>query len=62
MVDGGSTSFWKDLWVGETSLRNRFPRLLYLSIDQESCIKSMGHWVEGIWYWDWSWRRGLFDR
>lgn len=59
--DGEGTNFWNDVWAGESSLRNQFPRLFHLSRSKDKCIKEMGAWVEGVWSWRWEWRKDLFD-
>jgi len=58
--NGESTHFWSDVWVGDVSLRVRFPRLFDLSVSQEESVAGMcqlGWGVEGH---AWCWRRRLF--
>lgn len=43
------TSFWEDVWFGQTTLRARFPRLYHLSMQQGDTIALMGPWREGCW-------------
>ena len=56
---GKSTLFWSEVWVGEVSLRDRFPRLFDLSLFKDLSVFDMcqlGWGVEGQ---AWSWRRRL---
>lgn len=58
--NGIGTLFWYDLWVGETPLRFKFPRLFDLAVDKVCTVAAMER--EG---WDvgggaWVWRRRLF--
>lgn len=49
---GDGTSFWGDLWVGDSCLKDLFPRLYRLSCQKMSSVSEMGCWVEGQWKWD----------
>lgn len=60
--DGRTIQFWKDLWVGDRILKDKFPRLFALCLQQSGCIAEKGQWVEGVWRWNWSWRRDLRGR
>ena len=57
--DGSHTLFWHDNWVGEITLRNTFPRLFDLVMNQESLVDEMSRigWVDGGGAW--VWRRRL---
>jgi hypothetical protein len=57
---GNATSFWKDIWVGEQSLEDRFPRLFSISVQKDDVIRHMGSWVNGGWRWELRWRRNFF--
>jgi hypothetical protein len=59
--NGNLTSFWGDVWVGNQSLQNYFPRIFSISNQQRATISSMGEWVGGGWRWVLSWRREFFD-
>nr|GEZ40574.1 RNA-directed DNA polymerase, eukaryota [Tanacetum cinerariifolium] len=38
--NGRSTSFWKDLWIGDTRLCHKFPRLFALDVNKEGIVAS----------------------
>jgi hypothetical protein len=57
---GNATCFWKDIWVGDQSLEQRFPRLFNISTQQDMLIRNMGSWVNGVWRWELLWRRNFF--
>jgi len=58
--DGRDTFFWYDRWIGDVSLRVKFPRLFELAVEKESTVVDMWSlsWEEdwGLWVW----RRRLF--
>ncbi|XP_019427208.1 PREDICTED: uncharacterized protein LOC109335529 [Lupinus angustifolius] len=56
-----SIVFWRDLWVGEVCLFNRFQRLFQIALDKDACISSLGEWRDGSWLLSLIWRRRLFD-
>jgi hypothetical protein len=58
--NGNLTSFWCDVWLGNQSLQDRFPRMFSISNQQASVISSMGEWVGGVWSWVLTWRREFF--
>jgi hypothetical protein len=58
--NGNSVKFWKDVWVGDQTLQNRFPRLFGISVQQEYMVRDMGSWVNGVWRWGMGWRREFF--
>lgn len=43
-------------------LVGRFHRLFNLSKNKYSTIKELGNWSDGVWQWNFSWRRGLRGR
>ncbi|KAK2428745.1 hypothetical protein QL285_027243 [Trifolium repens] len=57
---GNKIKFWKEVWVGEQSLQQRFPRLLGVSLQQESLIHETGERRNGEWRWELLWRRNFF--
>ncbi|GKV04880.1 hypothetical protein SLEP1_g16977 [Rubroshorea leprosula] len=59
--DGQSVNFWKDVWTGDQSLANRFPRLYLASTDKDMRISQMGCWREDSWQWTLNWRRSLHE-
>jgi hypothetical protein len=58
--DGRLTAFWTDIWIGNVSLKDRFPRLFSVSSIQEAKVGSAGSWVNGRWCWAIAWRQNLF--
>jgi hypothetical protein len=58
--DGASTSFWNEKWIGEQTLRQRFPRLFGISLQKVDSINDMGNLRDGSWIWELRWRRDLF--
>ncbi|PNY09187.1 ribonuclease H [Trifolium pratense] len=59
MGNGVQTSFWEDTWVGDISLRERFPRMFSISIQKEASVASLRN-LNGGERWDLVWRRRLF--
>ena len=59
--DGHNTWFWEDLWVGEESLKKRFPTLFSVSIQSKTPIADSGFWDGGTWYCTLLWRRDYFE-
>ncbi|KAJ9564768.1 hypothetical protein OSB04_000734 [Centaurea solstitialis] len=57
--EGRDTRFWEDVWLGDKSLKEEFPRICRLdsSWGIGEVISEKGEWVEGRWRWLWSWRR-----
>ena len=53
--------FWVDQWVGEIPLKERFPRLFFVSSQKQNYITDMGIWDDGVWNWRFEWRRRLFS-
>jgi hypothetical protein len=58
--NGNSTSFWNDQWIGDQTLRLRFPRLFGISVQRDEVICNMGQMELGHWNWHLQWRRHLF--
>ncbi|KAK1288774.1 hypothetical protein QJS10_CPB19g00248 [Acorus calamus] len=44
--DGRSTSFWHDVWLGDCTLKERFPGLYRLSRDRDGTVASF--WCHGV--------------
>ncbi|GKU94281.1 hypothetical protein SLEP1_g7800 [Rubroshorea leprosula] len=59
--EGNTVSFWWDKWRGEESLANMFPRLYLLATDKTKTCSEMGNRTNGLWEWNLSWRRSLFE-
>jgi hypothetical protein len=57
---GNSCRFWKDMWVDNQTLEQRFPRLFSISTQKDDVITEVGSWREGMWRWDLRWRRSFF--
>lgn len=58
--DGSQILFWLDSWLGDTRLKDVFPRLYQVSLDQKATISGFGEWSSVGWHWCWRWRRSLF--
>lgn len=58
---GVSTLFWYDRWCECGILKQLFPRLFELSLQQENLVAQMGMWYDGGWVWDFQWRRDLYS-
>lgn len=58
---GNQTRFWADPWVGNVTLRNKFPRLFAMRSDKSSMVGEVGVFAQGKWVWDLSFRRTLFE-
>lgn len=56
---GDRIKFWEDVWVVEVSLKERFPHLFNISLDQNSLVKDLGFWDGVIWVWNLRWSRPL---
>ena len=46
---GNRIIFWSDLWVMEVPLKDRFPRLFSICLDQSSLVKDLGFWDGSSW-------------
>ncbi|CAI8594931.1 unnamed protein product [Vicia faba] len=53
---GSLTSFWKNTWVGDSSLHLRFPRLFQLSEQPFNFVREVGSWDGESWVWELKWR------
>jgi hypothetical protein len=58
--NGNSTKFWKEVWLGELSLEERFPRLFRISTQQDALVGDLGGWEGEVWEWRLAWRRNFF--
>ncbi|KAL4305393.1 hypothetical protein AHAS_Ahas16G0073800 [Arachis hypogaea] len=43
--NGKETRLWKDVWVGNVSLQDKFPRLFAVSNQKNSTIYECGVWI-----------------
>jgi hypothetical protein len=53
------TSFWNDLWLGNSRFAEQFPRLFNPSQDKASSIANMGIWDGLNSIWNFKWIRSL---
>lgn len=56
---GDKVRFWDDVWLGEVPLKERFSRLYRISTQQNNRISEVGNWEEGVWRWEFNWRREM---
>ena len=52
--NGTSTQFWHETWMGNTPLKNQFPRLFRLALNKDCMIRDC--WNNG---WDLAWSRSI---
>lgn len=57
--EGNTTRFWIH-WVGNDTLRKRFPRLFKITTDKNALISDMWAWDGEVWLWHTPQRRWLF--
>ena len=60
--NGKSIKFWEDRWVGNDSLKNKFPSFFSLCVEKDVSLSWCGFWENSVWEWSLVWRRSLFDR
>ncbi|XP_071715009.1 uncharacterized protein [Rutidosis leptorrhynchoides] len=60
--DGRDTLFWKDMWVGNFSLKDIIPRLFRLECKQEAQVLERVSCQDGSWSFSWCWSRALTGR
>ncbi|GKC64612.1 reverse transcriptase domain, reverse transcriptase zinc-binding domain protein [Tanacetum coccineum] len=60
--DGRDISFWVDMWVDNTRICDRFPRLYHLDRRKEDSVFDKGSWVNNVWCWEWDWVRSIRGR
>jgi hypothetical protein len=58
--NGVNTSFWYDTWVGESPLKDWFPRLYSISTQKEVSVADMWYPTDGVAKWRLLWRRRFF--
>jgi hypothetical protein len=58
MRNGEQTRFWEDVWVGNSTLCDRFPRLFSISVQNQALVASLRSPVE-VDGWNLLWRRRL---
>lgn len=47
VVDGSSTSFWNDYWLGKTPLRLKYPNLYSYCCNRKATVRD--YFMEGDW-------------
>jgi hypothetical protein len=58
--NGRLTSFWWDTWIGDSPLKDRFPRLFSISNQQLASVNELCITDGGAVRWNFSWRRQFF--
>ncbi|MCH82363.1 LINE-1 reverse transcriptase like [Trifolium medium] len=60
--NGMQIRFWIDLWLGDTPLCAKFPRLFSISLQKHACVREMIVETEADpCFWNFQWRRTLFQ-
>jgi hypothetical protein len=54
------TALWKDAWLGDVILKDRFPCLFSISTLKDAKVAEAGSWVNNNWCWVLTWRRNFF--
>nr|XP_043633283.1 uncharacterized protein LOC122604455 [Erigeron canadensis] len=57
--DGADIRFWLDIWEGDSSLKDGFPRLFRLKKDKKCSIKNRLRMTDSGFDWSWNWSRGI---
>jgi len=57
---GDSVRFWEDPWTNDNNLKELFPRLFSLSLNQGMTVGEIGYWDDHGWHWHLNWRRERF--
>ncbi|XP_024626859.1 uncharacterized protein [Medicago truncatula] len=60
VVNGTTTSFWNDIWRGNSPLQVKYPRLFSISSQKEDSVGMVGEVLESGVEWNFVWRRRLF--
>ncbi|XP_068479070.1 uncharacterized protein [Phaseolus vulgaris] len=58
---GEQISFWDDVWMDNKKLKQLFPRLHTISLDQGKKVSEVGYWEDMEWSWRLRWRRPRFE-
>lgn len=59
--NGDKCRFWKDSWLEEQSLQQKFPRLFSVSVQKDSLICEVWSSSGNTWSWDLTWKPQLFE-
>ncbi|GJT14808.1 hypothetical protein Tco_0873514 [Tanacetum coccineum] len=57
--DGSSTRFWLDVWLGNSALKEAFPRLFLLETNSFCSISERCLGLNGPHQFNWAWRRDV---
>ena len=57
---GDLVRFWEDPWVNNKSLKELYPRLFSISLNQGMKVGETGFWDSHGWHWNLNWRRERF--
>ncbi|KAL9662535.1 hypothetical protein QQ045_027368 [Rhodiola kirilowii] len=58
---GEKISFWEDVWLGERALKDQYPKLHQLAVNNKTSVREMGDWIGGTWQWHLKFRRNLYQ-
>jgi len=53
---------WKDKWLGEVTLKQRFPSVFSISSSKEKTVGELGSWTKNGYERNLEWRRERFER
>ncbi|XP_071688738.1 uncharacterized protein [Rutidosis leptorrhynchoides] len=60
--DGHDIQFWDDLWVGNNLLKSLFPQLHRLDSNSSCSVRERVTFANGVWSFNWAWKRMLTGR
>ncbi|KAL9681972.1 hypothetical protein QQ045_013765 [Rhodiola kirilowii] len=58
---GNEIKFWEDVWLGDRALKDQYPKLYLLAVDNQAVVREMGSWIGRVWQWQLKFRRGLYQ-
>jgi len=58
---GNSVRFWEDPWIDKNNLKDLYPRLFSLSLNQGMTVGETGFWDDYGWHWHIKWRMERFQ-
>ncbi|KAK2452536.1 hypothetical protein QL285_000319 [Trifolium repens] len=59
--NGMLARFWRDVWIGDSPLCTKFPRLFSLALQKEVCVGELLKVEDDRRWWNFTWRRNLFQ-
>ncbi|XP_071741787.1 uncharacterized protein [Rutidosis leptorrhynchoides] len=62
IVDGSSTRFWDEFWVGDSSLKDKFNRLFRLETNKDATVLDRVRWEGSNILTSWCWSRDISGR